>query len=98
MNGLFFLSAVVLISLMLFGLIVATLCYTWAVARAGTTAPAYITSATTWWTYMALAIAIGVIMLLVLLYLAYAWSCACAKPVCAPVVVRKPRCAPSSCY
>lgn len=65
---------VLLMSLMLFGLVVGTLC----LGGAGNKS-AYVASQTTYWVYAAISFAIGVVALLVMLYLAYAWSCACMK-------------------
>jgi multisubunit Na+/H+ antiporter MnhB subunit len=95
MGGAFFMGAVILLSLLLFGLIVGTLC----LKNAQTTsASQYVTSTTTYWVYAAIAFAIGVIMLLILLYLGYAWSCACGKKMDPCAKPKKPSCAPSSCY
>lgn len=101
MSGMLFLISVILLSLLLMGLVVGTVC----IKLAGNTS-SYATSTTTYWVYGAIAFAISVVMLLVLLYLGYAWSCACGKPACPPKNVsscppkRQSRnaCAPGACY
>lgn len=99
MSGLVFLASVMIISFLLFGLIVGTICL-----KLTGNQSTYLTSHTTYYTYAAISFTIGVVMLLVLLYLAYAWSCACAvKAPCGPTPTCPPKrarnaCAPASCY